>query len=111
MTKESYGIVREELKSNLVFEFEYKHSDWILSVVLTKDESVLFSGCYGSVLVQHSIKTLKPIGDPLHLNIGNLQAMDVNSNLLVVGGQTQFRIIKLTKLVESGNYYTSILSK
>ena len=111
MTIESYAIVREELKSNAIFKFVYKHSEEVYSLFLTKDENVLFSGCNGSLLIQHSTQTYKPIGDPLNLNIRQIISMDQNSNLLIVGGFEKWKVIKLEKRIGSGNYYTSPLCK
>ena len=104
-------IVKEVLKSQLVYKFKFEHSQPIYNLVLTKDEKILFSGCDGGVLVQHSTKTFKPIGDPLQLNIGMLKSMDLNSNILLVGGHEQFRIIQLKKRVDSGIGTNTLLWK
>ena len=97
------SIVKEELKSGKVSIFEYKHTNWILCLILSKEEDVLFSGGRDSNIMQHSNKTLKPIGQPLKLDIGYLNGIDLNNNLLVVGGNKHFRIIKLKKKTNSGN--------
>ena len=84
--------------------FEYKHTDFLLSLIQSKEEDVLFSGGDGSTIAQHSTKTLKPIGQQLKVDIGYLTGIALNNNLLVVGGFEQFRIIKLEKLTNSGNF-------
>ena len=99
--------MKEELQSGRVSIFEYKHISWILCLILSKEEDVLFSGGTDSTIVQHSTKTLKPVGKPMKLDIGNLNGIDLNSNLLVVGGVEQFRIIKLQKKTNSGNSQTN----
>ena len=79
-----------------------------MSLILSKEEDVLFSGCITSFLVQHSTKTLKIIGEPIDLGIGSLKGIDLKNNLLLVGGKEKFRIIKLGKRPNSGNNNTNI---
>ena len=95
------------MQSGKVSIFEYKHNDLIRCLILSKEEDVLFSGGDDCIIAQHSTKTLKPIGQQLKVDIGWLFGIDLNSNLLVVGGLAKFRIIKLKKLTNSGNVHTN----
>ena len=97
--------MKEELKSGKVSIFEYKHTDEILCLILSKEEDVLFSGGQDNTLAQHSTKTLKLVGQQLKFDKTYSHGIDLNSNLLVVGGGDQFRVIKLQKQTNSGNYY------
>lgn len=105
LKKEFNTIVKEEWLSGRVSTFKYKHTLLIFSLILAKKEDVLFSGGKDSNVAQHSTKTLEPIGQPLKLDIGWLNGVDLNSNLLVVGGDEKFRVIKLQKRINSGNFH------
>ena len=94
--------------SGKVSIFEYMPTGRILCLILSEKEEVLFSGGEDSTIMQHSTKTLKSIGQPLELDIDYLNGIDLNSNLLVVGGFHQFKVIKLEKLTNSGGFQIHI---
>ena len=74
------------------------------SILLSHSQSVLFSVCDNSELMLHSLHTLKPIQRFVNLEIGELCGIDLKRNLLVVGGEYKFCLLRLTKKYKNGNY-------
>lgn len=98
-------IAKENLSTRTVSRFPEKHSNWIDSLLLSEDQKTLFSGCNSSVLKQHSVETLQPVGTNYTFGIGQLHGIDLKKNLLAVGGRNKFSLLLLTKKVKQGKYF------
>ena len=97
--------MKENLSAETVFTFPNKHSDYIVSLFLSEDQKILFSGCKKGELKQNSVDTLQSVGDTTNLGIGSLYGIDQKSNLLAVGGQKKFSLLQLSKIPNQGRYY------
>ena len=97
-------IVKENLTTGTVSPFLKKHLNWINSLLLSPDQKTAFSGCDSSQLIHHSLHTLKYIQEIKNLDIGLLSGIDMKRNLLVVGGQTKFCLLRLTGKCGSDSY-------
>ena len=103
MTDEN-TVLKENIISRRVSFFPKKHSSLISSLLLFTDQKTVISGCSNSQLMRHSLQTLKAVQGFMDLNIGELFGIDMKRNLLVVGGENMFCILRLTKKSKNGNY-------
>ena len=94
--------MKENLSTGTVSRFPQEHSNEIDCLFVSEDQKTLFSGCDDSELRQHSVETLKPVGEMINLGIGELHGIDQKSNLLVVGGEKKFSLFELSKIPNQG---------
>ena len=89
--------MKENISTGQVAPFPQKHSNWICSLFLSEDQQTLFSGCDNGDLKQHSLHTLKSIQGIRDLGIGALTGIDMKKNLLVVGGEKKFCLLRFAR--------------
>ena len=88
-------VLKKNIISRRVSQFPGKHSNGMFTLLLSSDKKSVFSGCYNSQLMRHSLHTLKSIQGIVKLDIGEISGIDIRGNLVVVGGKYKFCLLRL----------------